>query len=156
MISSEEWEHKISGKDGGVAGLIIIFVLSAFFTVVTVDQLKDAPNKSRIAALFFGLIAVSSIYILVKLIIRYFFFKLYIGQKGFYFQSNPFNGRYYNYSEIKSCNEEIKTSYNSEISRNVNFYYFNFTDSNGKTVKFQLDKSLYENELNILKERINN
>lgn len=36
------------------------------------------------------------------------------------------------------------------------FYFFYFTDKDGKTHKMQFNKALYEHEFNALKERINN
>lgn len=156
---NDEWDYKIDGKSNGKFRIIFLFIVAAFFTILTIDQLKGTPNKSLIVAAIFGIIAVSSICLLIKLLIRYFCFKVFIGKKGFYFQTNPFNSRYYEYSQIKSCREELKSSragYASQASQPACFYYFYFTDKNGKTVKFQFEKALYEHEFNVLKERINN
>lgn len=156
---NDEWDYKIDGKSNGKVRIIILFVITAFFTILTIDQLKGTLNKSLIVAAFFGIGAISSIYLLIKLLIRYFCFKVFIGKKGFYFQTNPFNSRYYEYSQIKNCREELKFSranYSSYSSQPAYFYYFYFTDNENKTVKFQFEKALYEHEFNVLKERINN
>lgn len=156
---NDEWDYKIDGKSNGKFRIIFLLIVAAFFTTLTIDQLKGTPNKSLIVAAIFGIVAVSSIYLLIKLLIRYFCFKVFIGKKGFYFQTNPFNSQYYEYSQIKSCREELKSSragYASQVSQPAYFYYFYFTDKNGKTVKFQFEKSLYNHEFNVLKERINN
>lgn len=156
---NDVWDYKIDGKSSGKFRIIFLFIVAAFFTILTIDQLKGTPNKSLIVAAVFGIVAVSSIYLLIKLLIRYFCFKVFIGKKGFYFQTNPFNSRYYEYSQIKNCREEQKSSragYSSQASQPAYFYYFYFTDEEGKTVKFQFEKALYEHEFNVLKERINN
>lgn len=154
---NEKWDYKINGKQNGLIRLIIIFAVTVFFIVLTVDQFFGKGNKSMIVALFFAAIAVSSLYIFIKLALRFFFFKVYIGEKGFYFQSNPFNGKYYEYTDIKDCREELKTSrggYSSGPSQPSYFYYFTFTDKSGKSTRFLFDKALYEHEFNELKERI--
>lgn len=154
---NEKWDYKIDGKQNGLIRLIIIFAVSVFFIVLTVDQFFGKGNKSMIVGFFFAAVAVSSLYIFIKLALRFFFFKVYIGEKGFYFQSNPFNGKYYEYGDIRDCFEELKTSrsgYSSGPSQTSYFYYFTFTDKSGKSTRFLFDKALYEHEFNELKERI--
>lgn len=155
---NDEWDYKISGKTNNTPRLIILFVISAFFTALTVSQIITSKNQFFIVALFFGAIALSSIYLLVKLALIYFCVKVYIGKNGFYFQSNPFDGRYYEYNEIKSCREEMKTSrssFGNQSSQTAYFYFFYFTDKDGKTHKVQFDKAVYEYEFNVLIERLN-
>lgn len=85
-----------------------------------------------------------------------FYFKICIGENGFFFQSNPFNGKYYNYKDILSCKEELK-----RIRHSVGYgdpvtyrYFFYFTDRNGRTQKILFEKSLFEREFEALKNRI--
>lgn len=156
---NEKWDYKINDKQNGLIRLIIIFAITVFFIVLTVDQFFGKGNKSIIVAFFFAFVAVSSLYIFIRLALRFFFFKVYIGEKGFYFQSNPFNGKYYEYSDIKDCREELKVSrsgYSSGPSQTSYFYYFTFTDKSGKSTKILFNKALYEHEFNELKERIFN
>lgn len=155
---NDKWDYKISGRTGNTFGLIFLFAASVFFTVLSVDQFIGGRNRSVIVGAFFGVMALSSIVLFIKLALMYFFTKIYIGKKGFYFQTNPFNGKYYEYSEIKNCRSEMKTSrasYIDHVSSTVYFYFFYFTDGDGKTHKMQFNKALHEHEINVLKERIN-
>lgn len=89
----------------------------------------------------------------------FFFVKVLVGKKGFYFQTNPFNGKYYEYTDVKNCYEELKTSRSGFADSGTStgyFYFFYFTDKDGKTHKMLFNKALYEHEFNALKERINN
>lgn len=153
---NDTWDYKIDGKTGSLARLIIMFVISAIFIGLSFAQLKTNDFNFTIVLFFFGSIAVISLGIFLKLLIRYFCFKVYIGKKGFYFQSNPFNGKYYEYSDIANCYEELMSSKESNGPDRVSMYYFTFKDENGKTIKFQFEKALHEREINELKSRIKN
>lgn len=154
-MNTEQWDYKIDGKIGGITRIVIGLVLSVFFVVLTIDQLQPQPNKSMMIAFSFGSAAVIALYLLITLSIRYFCFKVYIGSEGFYFQSTPFNGKYYEYIDIQSCKEELKI-YRHRHSPNLHYFYFIFTDQNGKTIKFLFEKPLCEREIKTLKKRIEN
>lgn len=156
---NDEWDYTISGKTGNTFSLIFLFAVSAFFTVLSVDQLIGGQHKSVVLGLFLGAMALSSIVLFVKLAVMFFFVKVRVGKKGFYFQSNPFNGKYYEYTDVKNCREELKTyrSGFSDAGTSATYgYFFYFTDKDGKTHKMLFNKVLYEYEFNVLKERINN
>lgn len=158
-MMNDEWDYTISGKTGNTFSLIFLFAVSAFFTVLSVDQLIGSKNKSFVLGLFLGVMALSSIVLFVKLAVMFFFVKVRVGKKGFYFQSNPFNGKYYEYTDVKNCYEELKTSRSGFPDSGTStgyFYFFYFTDKDGKTHKMQFNKALYEHEFDVLKERINN
>lgn len=152
----DRWDYKVTGKNGGLIRIILFFAVSAFFVILAADQLKGGQKKSIILGTFFCAIALSTLYLFVKLAIRYFFFKVYIGEKGFYFQSNPFNGKYYEYETIRGCNEELRTSKGANTSTAMNAYFFTFIEKDGKAVTFQFEKALYEREFDTLKQRIEN
>ena len=152
----ENWDYVVSGKTYGLIRIIVIGILAGFFAALTVDQLRPAPNKMLIVAIFFGLTCTVLTVTLIRLINRYFCFKICIGENGFFFQSNPFNGKYYNYKDILSCKEELK-----RIRHSVGYgdpvtyrYFFYFTDRDGKTQKILFEKSLFEREFEALKNRI--
>lgn len=152
----EKWDYVISGKTNGLIRIIIFGVLAGFFAALTVDQIRPVPNKMLIVAVFFGLICTVLTVTLIRLINRYFCFKICIGEKGFFFQSNPFNGKYYNYKDILGCKEELKrirhsVGYGDPVSYH---YFFYFTDKDGKTQKILFEKSLFEREFEVLKNRI--
>lgn len=85
------------------------------------------------------------------------FVKILIAEKEFYFQSNPFNGIYYKYSDIKTCKEVLKIyKHRRQTLKRLYYYYFVFTDKNNQTRKFQFEKSIHEHEIQILTTRIEN
>ena len=156
---NDEWDYTISGKTGNTFSLVFLFAVSAFFTVLSVDQLIGGQHKSVVLGLFLGLMALSSIVLFVKLAVMFFFVKVRVGKKGFYFQSNPFNGKYYEYTGVKNGYEELKKpvgGFSESGASTPYLYYFYFTDKDGKTHKMLFNKVLYEYEFNVLKERINN
>lgn len=153
-MNNEKWDYKINGKIGGVSRIVICLALSIIFTILTVDQLQPQLNKSIPVTFAFGSLAVLSLCFFIKISNRYFYFKLYIGSKGFYFQSAPLNGKYYEYTSIKSCIEKLDISHHHHSTGFQYYYFFIFTEMNGKTRKFQFEKPTSGHEINELKERI--
>lgn len=153
-MNNEQWDYKINGKVNGITSIVVFLVILVFFGVLTIDQLQAQPNKSLVVAFSFGSIAVVSLCLLIRVLVRYFCFKVYIGRKGFYFKSSPFNGTYYEYPSIKRCREEVKTSHSRADTHY--YYFFNFTETSGKNIKFLFEKSIWECEINVLKTRIEN
>ena len=144
-------------KPYGIARIIIIGVLTAFFAVLIIDQLKPTPNKMLLVAIFFGCIWVILTVILIRMINRYFYHKICIGKNGFFFRSNFFNGTYYRYAEIKHCSQKlVKSLHRVGTANRITYnYFFFFTDCEGKTRKILFEKSLYEKEFDVLAKRIN-
>ena len=153
----EKWDYVVSGKTNGLLRIIIIGVLAGIFAALTIDQLRPVSNKMLIVAVFFGLICAVLTVTFIRLINRYFCFRICIGENGFFFQSNPFNGKYYRYEEIVSCKEKLKQAWHSVgYSDPVTYrYFFCFTDKDGKTQKILFEKALFEKEFEALSERIN-
>lgn len=147
-------EYQINGKVYGKASIVIAFVLLTVFVVLGVSLAQYEVLQFAFASS----IIVAAI-ILVAVVIRYLSFKVQIESTGFYFRSNPFNGNYYEYSEIKSCEEVMKVYKHhrrGEGTTRTYYFYFIFTDKNGKTRKFQFEKPIFEHEVNVLKARIEN
>ena len=42
---NEQWDFTIDGKANGKIRMVIALVLTAVFTVLTIDQLQPQPNK---------------------------------------------------------------------------------------------------------------
>lgn len=82
---NDEWDYTISGKTGNTISLIFLFAVSAFLTVLSVDQLIGGQHKSVVLGLFLGLMALSFIVLFVKLAVMFFFVKVRVGKKGFTF-----------------------------------------------------------------------
>lgn len=153
----EKWDYVVSRKTNGLLRIIIIGVLAGIFAALTIDQLRPVSNKMLIVAVFFGLICAVLTVTFIRLINRYFCFRICIGENGFFFQSNPFNGKYYRYEEIVSCKEKLKRAWHSVgYGDPVTYrYFFCFTDKDGKTQKILFEKALFEKEFEALSERIN-
>lgn len=150
----EQWDHQIDGKAYGITRIVVSLALTAVFTVLTVDQLQPRPNKNMFVAFSFGSAAALMLGVLVRLLVRYYYFKVYIGREGFYFQSNPFNGKYYPYSRIAGCSEEIKISRSRNAGGMHCYTYFVFTVRGGESVSFSFDKAACGQEIRALQKRI--
>ncbi len=151
----DKWTYKIDGKSNAHPLMAIpLAVISVFFLILAVDQLQSRPGKTALFAFFFGLIAVIILYGLIAVLVRYFCFSVYIGGSGFYFRSHPFNGKFYRYTDIRRCREELRGGLAGHSSDRLYAYFFIFTDKHGKSRKFRFDKAAYEREIDALKQRI--
>lgn len=102
------------------------------------------------------LIIVGSI---IVLIIYNKFYKIQIQRDGFYCRINPFDGKYYKYSDISHCKLTVEhKKFGSARKRGAReaqyFYYLIFTDVTNKTRKILYSKALFEWEMNVLVSRI--
>ncbi len=157
-FADDNREYRINGKVNGKTSIVAALVLLAVFVVLAVSFIQY-----REIALSFVTGIIMAAAILIILVVRYFCLKVQIGSTGFYFRSNPFNGKFYKYSDIRNC-KEIKKVYRHRRYRSIGiggfnrlyYFYFAFTDKNGKTRKFQFEKPIYEHEINVLKARIEN
>lgn len=151
----DDREYLINGRVYGKASIFIAFVLLAVVTVL--DVVIAQYGKIHFLTVP-GIVMAATV--LLILIVRYFCFKVQIGNKGFYYRTTPFNGQYYEYSEIVDC-KEIKKVYRHRnrgigSSHRSYYFYFTFTDVRGKTSSFQFEKPIFEHEVNVLKARIEN
>ena len=153
-------KYTINGKPHGKTTIAVALVFLLLFLVGTMPAILQAvPTGFGITGLFFtGVTLLSIIILCILLIIRYQCFKVQIEDTGFYFQSSPFNGKYYLYEDIKSYKIEKKVYHQHSTMdgthSTLHYYYFIFTDRNGKSVKFQFQKPFFDHEVEILKERI--
>lgn len=149
--AQETQQHRIDGKASGVVGLISVFVAAGLGCIFTFPMFQLGN-----IALIMGLVGLLIIgFLLVNSLFTYFCFQIKIEENGFYYQTNPFNGTYFNYQDITRC-WEVKRVYRYRRSATRNHYfYLYFTDRYGKTRRFQYENDIYGYEVNILKERIN-
>lgn len=154
-MENEKWDYKIDGKPYGLSRLVVVGVLAAVFVVLTIDQLQPHPNKYLQVALGFAGLAGIFLFLLVYLLIRYFCFKFYVGKNGFYYQTNPFNGNYYRYADIRSADESLVVYRRRRARGRTYRYYFTFTLKTGERKTVIFEKALHEREINVLKDRIN-
>lgn len=146
-------EYLIDGKAFGMTSIVVACVL---LIIVTVLETFAFQRLGNIYLLISGL--AMAIAVLVYTIIHNRYFKVQIGDKGFYYRSNPFNGRYYKYGEILTCREIKKVVRFRQKNRTHTmpryYFFFEFTDVRGKKQKFSFSKPIHEHEVNVLKERI--
>lgn len=152
--TAEKEEYLIDGKVFGKTRIVIGIVLLIVVAIIDAVIIK-------VSGLAYLAIpgAVMALYILVSLINSNLFFKVKIEEKGFYCQTNPFNGQYYEYSEITSCRRIKKVVRTRRPRRAENpryYFFFAFTDVRGATRKFQFEDQFHGHEVNVLKERIEN
>ena len=99
-------------------------------------------------------LAVAAFFVLVS---HNLFYKILIQKDGFYCRTNPFDGKYYKYSEISNCHltevVQRQGSVRNGTRRTGYSYYFTFTDSIGKPHKILYDKALFQREMEVLMER---
>lgn len=100
------------------------------------------------------MLAVTAFFVLVS---HNLFYKILIQKDGFYCRTNPFDGKYYKYSEISNCHltevVQRQGSVRNGTRRTGYSYYFTFTDSIGKPHKILYDKALFQREMEVLMER---
>ena len=150
----EQKEYHINGKVQGIQKIAVMLFLMGILCLLVNPLLREGLSiVSVVFPIILALIA------LIYIIIQYYFYKIHIDEKGFYCQTNPFNGRTYKYDEIIECDiVEIRRRTGSVhrpgSRRTYYLHYFVFTDGTGKERKIAFDKSLFEHEINVLKSRI--
>jgi len=150
----EQKEYHISGKVQGIQKIAVMLFLMGILCLLVNPLLREGLS---IVSVYFPIIL--ALFSLIYLIIHYCFYKIHIDEKGFFYQTNPFNGKTYKYDEIVECEiVEIRRRTGSVhrpgSRRTYYLHYFVFTDSTGKERKIAFDKSLFEHEINVLKSRI--
>lgn len=146
-------EFIISGKvQGGIRIAVVLFILT-ILVLLTISLSKQ--GLPPITYLLPIAMVTGSI---VVLIVYNLFYKIEIQKDGFYCRTNPFDGKYYKYSDITKCKliEERKKfgSVRNGTRETHYFYFLIFTDATNKTHKVLYNKALFEREMNVLVTRI--
>ena len=150
----EQKEYRISGKVQGIQKIAVMLFLMGILCLLVNPLLREGLS---IVSVYFPIML--ALFALIYLIIHFCFYKIHIDEKGFFYQTNPFNGKTYKYDEIVECEiVEIRRRTGSVhrpgSRRTYYLHYFVFTDGTGKERKIAFDKSLFEHEINVLKSRI--
>ena len=145
--------YVIDGKFMGKTRIIISIVLLVI--ICALEFISINYFGFNIVNILGFLLALS---IVVLTVINYFCFRVDIGSDGFYLKTSPFNGKFYNYDEISSC-KTIKKKVSRKIHRRRHggityYFFFCFTDSDGKEHRFQFESPIHQHEIEILKQRI--
>ncbi len=158
-VDSDREEYQIDGRQYGIAVILISAVILIVFSLINIPMLlREVAADHWFGAFFFASGLLLTLSVVIKLIVRYFFYKVNIENNGFYLRTNPFNGKYYEYTDITSCGEVLSVTRHGRLSKGSNhrsyYYFFIFTDVTGRTRKFLFQKDRYEHEIDVLKERI--
>ena len=153
-VKEADNEIIISGKvQGGqrLAVVVFIFVILLLLTYSLVKQ--GLPPITAILPIVMAAVSI------VMMVFHNLFYKIQIQKDGFYCRTNPFDGKYYKYSDITKCKliEERKKfgSVRGSGTRETSYFYFlAFADTTNKTRKILYNKALFEREMNILLSRI--
>ena len=143
-------QHRIDGRSSGLVGLVGAFIAAGMMCIFDIPLLQLGGF-----ALLMGLVGLGfAIYIVAAVLCKHFFFQVKIEEKGFFCQTNPFDGTYFHYHDIVRC-WKVKRVYRRRrsASRQYHFYLY-FTDRHGKTRRFEYEDDIYGYEVNVLKERI--
>ena len=145
--------YLIDGKVFAKERIVIAFILMAIVAVLDILLIQ-----SNIPVYFYlpGTLAVMGLILYLMMHQRYY--RIQIGEYGFYYRTNPFNVQHFDYKEIVDCREIKKIirhrrNYREASSRSY-YFFFEFTDINGMKRKFQFEKPVHEREVQVLKERI--
>lgn len=152
----DEFDREIVITGKKEAGFVLIpTILSVLMAVVAV-MIFLASNLPPILVaipIIFELVSLSQILSLAL------FYKVQLQKDGFYCRTNPFDGRYYRYSDILDCRlVESQRKFGSPYKRGVRqtyyFYDMKFVDRAHQTHRLPYNKSLYEGEIDELVARI--
>lgn len=148
----EKAEYLIDGKVFGKTRIVIGVVLLIIVAVIEAVVIQVSGSTLLVVP---GIIM--ALIVLGYLIVNNLFFKIQIGENGFYYRTNPFNGQRYEYCEITHC-KKIKKVVRIRRPREAEtpkyYFFFEFTDVRGVTQKFQYEEPIHGYEVDVLKERI--
>lgn len=150
MLSCDVWDYK---TDKGLTvnrrmtTLLCFGGMTAAFGAI---QLKSGYNLWLAIVLF--VISATLLSLGFAMLYTRTYYKMYVGDEGFYLQTTRKNGRYYKYTEIKDCYTDYKLY--MRISDNALIAHFYFTTYNGVERKFRFDDLLHRKAVATLDERI--
>ena len=150
---SEKAEYTIDGKVFAKTRIVAGAVLLVLVTIISVVIIKATGH------IYLALPGAVMVLIgLLSLVNRNLYYKIHIGETGFDYRTNPFNRKYFEYSEIVSCRKIKKVVYHRTHIGDADlpsyFFFFEFTDTSGKTRKFQFEDPIHGHEIDVLQKRI--
>ena len=95
-MDSKQWKYKVSS---GKMPMILTLVMFALFGGLTI-WLHRIQNG---AFIFTGTLTVVTLILLGATVYRFFFYKVFIGKDGFYYQTGMKNGTYYPYDTVNKA-----------------------------------------------------
>lgn len=140
-------KYVVTGKVQGRQKIAIAVFIEGILLVLWISLSKYVMSSVEyIVPIALGLLCIG------YLIMHYYFYKIEIGNSGFFCQTNPFNGKYYRYNEITECRieERRRRKAYSHGGKMVYSYYLVFSERSGRERKILFDKALFEYEINTL------
>lgn len=128
-MKNQIWEYKIGVEP---FGFIPLAILLAVFGGVSI-WLHISNNG---AFLFTDLLTAFVLIITVYSIYKYMFVKILVGETGFYHQTKPGNGKYYDYADITEAWES-----SGKTANGMESYYFCYKTTDGQIIKFPFTAS---------------
>lgn len=153
-FSSGKETFVIDGKFFGKTRIVISIVI---FILVSAFEISSIKNFGFHLINAFGFVLAIAIILLT--LMTYLCFRVNIGTDVFYLKTSFFDGRFFAYDQISHC--EIIKKENRALRRRqragITFYfYFCFTDIEGKKHKFLFESPIHQHEIEVLTERIKN
>ena len=151
-------EIVITGKRE--AGFMVIPTIFSFIFLFVIEKVLAAQGVVLLARVLPVVIVLVPI---VRILSYGLFYKVQIQKDGFFCRTNPFDGRYYRYSDILDCRlVESQRQFGSRYrgghrGRGLKTYYFydlKFIDRAHQTHRLPYNKSFYEGEIDELVARI--
>lgn len=147
-------ELVINGRtEAGSSIFPLVFSLIALFLVEKVLFSQNVLPLLRVLPVIMALVPA------VQVLFYGLFYEIKIQKDGFYCRTNPFNGRYYPYSDIFSCRlvesrRRFGSAYRPGIRKVYYLYDFVFIDRAHRMHRISYNKALFEGEINELVARI--
>lgn len=154
QLYGDEWDYKIDGKNEAVSRMVLTGVLAVAFMVLAVYQFGPGTEKLVFIGLALALFGAMLLGTFLQLAARYFCFCVYVGGRGFYFRTNPRDGRYCEYSEVASCRVETRSFRRAHSSETYSYSYFTFVLKSGEIKRFRFEEPIQGEAIEALKERI--
>lgn len=116
-------------------------------------SVSDDPKYMLVASPFLLLLSIP-LFLTVWYINHYFFYCIEIYPDGFYIRTNPFNGKYYYYSEIRTAYISFKDLLNNGGGVIKTIHFLRFVDLQGTRRIVYFDNTYCMEEMRLIVERI--
>lgn len=123
-MDSKQWKYKVGS---GKMPMILTSVMIALFGGLTI-WLHRIQNG---AFIFTGALAVVTLILLGATVYRFYFYKVFIGKEGFYYQTGMKNGTYYSYDIVNKAWISSGTAQNGAQEE-----YCNIEITGGPVIRF--------------------
>ena len=145
-------EYLIKGKDYALKKLILTTVIALPIWIIVIfwfSLLGFRIETLVLAVAAFGVLGTN-----IWCINHYIFYRIEIYPDGFFVRTNPFNARFYKYSEIQSADFKGKVLHSRFGKPNRTAYFFYFTVPKGRKRRIYFEDEYCINEIKLIIDRI--